>query len=278
MNRIEPHITSFGATDRRDAWWIYPLMTGLGLLGFVLYASYAGMSNAHYEYANYLSPFYSPLIKPSWLPWFVSPAALILVFPAGFRATCYYYRKAYYRSFFFHPPGCAVGEGRSHRYSGERAFPWVLQNMHRFFLYAAIVFIGILAYDVWLATFFPFAADGTLVQGVHGSALAHDSVAVWKRGFGLGTLVLLTNVILLACYTFGCHSLRHLVGGKHDCFSCLVSGGPQEPMSFKAWKGVSWLNKRHQMFAWLSLFSVGLADLYIRLASMGFFRDPFFTF
>ena len=35
-------------------------------------------------------------------------------------------------------------------------------------------------------------------------------------GIGLGTLVLAVNVILLGGYTFGCHSLRHLVGGFLD--------------------------------------------------------------
>ena len=33
------------------------------------------------------------------------------------------------------------------------------------------------------------------------------------------------------------------------------------------------LNERHPTFAWLSLFSVGLTDLYIRLVSMGVIRD-----
>ena len=158
MNRIEPHITSFGATDRRDAWWIYPLSVAIGFSVLGTYLFVAAALNGHYEWGGYLSPLYSPLLKPSWYPDWLSPAFLILAFPLGFRGTCYYYRKAYYRSFFFHPPGCAVGEGRSHRYSGERAFPWVLQNMHRFFLYAAIVFIFILAYDAALAHWFPLAA------------------------------------------------------------------------------------------------------------------------
>jgi hypothetical protein len=193
----------------------------------------------------------------------------ILIFPAGFRATCYYYRKAYYRSFFFHPPGCAVGEGRSHRYSGERAFPWILQNMHRFFLYAAIVFAAILTYDVWLAMWFPVDINGIFVPDP-----AHMPVATHKLGIGLGTIVMAVNIGLIWAYTMGCHSLRHLVGGKHDCFNCIVSGGPQEPVSFKLWKGVSFLNQRHQKFAWLSLFSVGLTDLYIRLCSMGILTDP----
>jgi hypothetical protein len=36
---------------------------------------------------------------------------------------------------------------------------------------------------------------------------------------------------------------------------------------------VTQLNARHPLFAWLSLSSVGLADLYVRLVSMGIVRD-----
>ena len=43
-----------------------------------------------------------------------------------------------------------------------------------------------------------------------------------------------------------------LRGLRWSCYSC-----------------VSGLNRRHQLFAWFSLFSVGFADLYVRLCSMG---------
>ena len=68
---------------------------------------------------HYLTPFYSPCVSVNCTPgsdqfgrlmgdWYVlSPALLILVFPLGFRMTCYYYRKAYYRSFWASPPACA---------------------------------------------------------------------------------------------------------------------------------------------------------------------------
>jgi hypothetical protein len=45
------------------------------------------------------------------------------------------------------------------------------------------------------------------------------------------------------------------------------------PSRYRIWRGVSWLNERHALFAWLSLFSVGLADLYVRLVSMGIIND-----
>lgn len=234
----------FGASMRRDAWWVELLPVIVVLGAFSVYATWRAFESNYYEWGPYLSPFYSPLLKPSWWPF--SPAILILGGPLGFRATCYYYRKAYYRAFFLHPPACAVSEGRSHRYRGETAFPLILQNLHRYFLYIALIFLIILWYDAIRAFWF----DG-------------------RFGVGVGTLVLLLNIILLSLYTFSCHSLRHIVGGKVDCFSCVAFGGPRH----KAWKGLSFLNDRHMLFAWLSLFSVGLADLYVRLVANGTIHD-----
>ena len=229
---------------RRDAWWLELLPVVVILGGFSVYATWRALEGAYYEWGPYLSPFYSPLIQPRWWPF--SPAILILGGPLGFRATCYYYRKAYYRSFFLDPPACSVGEFRSHKYRGETAFPLILQNLHRYFLYVALIFLIILWYDAIRAFWF----EG----GVR---------------IGVGSLVLLTNIILLSLYTFSCHSLRHIVGGKLDCFSCVALGGPRHA----AWRGTSLLNERHMLFAWLSLFSVGLSDLYVRLVATGAIRD-----
>lgn len=255
---------SLGSTDRRDNWWLYPAATGIGFALFVIYSTYAAVSNAHYEWGPYLSPFYSPLIKPDWLPGWFSPAFFILGAPLGFRATCYYYRKFYYRSYFLSPPACAVGKGRGPKagYQGERGFPLILQNLHRYFLYLALLFVVILAYDAAIAFWFPVDAAGRTV--------AHAADAARHQfGMGLGSLILTANVILLAGYTFGCHSLRHLVGGKIDCFSCHSFGKE----AHATWEKVSFLNKNHERFAWLSLFSVGFADLYVRLVSMGIWHD-----
>jgi len=233
------------ATLRRDAWWveIIPVIVVLG--GFGLYATLRAFEGKFYEWGPYLSPFYSPLIDEHHQWWKLSPALLILGGPLGFRATCYYYRKAYYRAFFLDPPGCAVGEGRR-SYSGETKFPFILQNLHRYFLYLAILFLVFLWKDAIQAFFF----DG-------------------KFGMGVGTLVMLVNICLLSTYTLSCHSLRHLAGGKLDCFSCATFGKPR----YKAWRGLTVLNERHMLFAWLSLFSVGLTDLYIRLVSSGAIQD-----
>jgi len=204
---------------------------------------------------SYLSPFYSPELwgnsehawfgkLPSWwpdgLPY--SPALLILWAPAGFRMTCYYYRGAYYKAFWADPTACAVGEPRK-GYIGESNWPLRIQNVHRYFMYIAVVFIGMLAWDAVKSYQF---ADGI--------------------GIGVGSLILTVNTVLLGGYTFGCHSLRHLVGGRKDCIS-------ESPTCQTLYKGCSNLNKRHMLWAWMSLCSVMSADVYVRLCSMGILHD-----
>jgi|SRR5437867_10715303 len=235
----------FGATLRRDAWWaeLLPVVVLLGL--FAIYATARAFEGRYFEWGPYISPFYSPLIDRGHRWWPFSPALLILAGPLGFRATCYYYRKAYYRAFFLDPPACAVGEARS-GYRGETAFPLVLQNVHRFFLYVAVLFLLFL----WTDAVKSFRFDGGF-------------------GVGVGSIVLTANVALLSLYTFSCHSLRHLAGGQVDCFSCSASGRARH----RLWRAVSALNERHGLFAWFSLVSVGLTDLYVRELACGAIRD-----
>jgi hypothetical protein len=235
----------FGDTLRRDSWWAEAIPVILLLGGFGIYATLRAFEGKFYEWGPYLSPFYSPLIDEHHHWWKLSPALIILGGPLGFRATCYYYRKAYYRAFFQHPPACAVSEGHR-KYRGETAFPFILQNVHRYFLYVAVVFLAFLWKDAIVA----FDFDG-------------------KFGIGVGTLVLLVNIILLTTYTLSCHSLRHLAGGKLDCFSCATFGKPR----YKTWRWLSFLNERHMQWAWSSLISVGFADFYIRLVSCGAIHD-----
>jgi hypothetical protein len=262
-----PVVRNFGETGRHDLWWVQPLATLLGLSAFIIYSTWAAFQGEHYWLesggANYLSPFYSPEFfgdsphnlfgpKPGWLPFFVTPALLILWAPGGFRFTCYYYRGAYYKAFWGDPPSCAVGEpnvlGRRQSYWGEHSFPLILQNLHRYFLYLALIFIVLLAWDFIQACRFK-GADGH-----------------FHFGLGVGSFVLLLNVILLGGYTFGCHSFRHLIGGYRDQLS-------QSPNQKKAYDCVSCLNRWHMTFAWCSLFWVGFSDLYIRLCSMGIWTD-----
>jgi hypothetical protein len=252
QTRLNLPVRSFGQTKRPDTWWLFPLLTFLALSAFVVYSTWAAFQGANYTYGPYLSPFYSPELwgqsphawfgeAPAWLP-FYSPALLILWAPAGFRLTCYYYRGAYYKAFWADPPACAVGEPRQ-SYLGERYPPLVLQNAHRFFMYIAVLFIFMLTWDALKAFWF----DG-------------------RFGVGVGSLVLTVNVILLAGYTFGCHSLRHLIGGRLDCIS-------RAPTCHKLYKGCSALNRRHGLWAWMSLFSVMLSDVYVRLCAMGIWHD-----
>jgi hypothetical protein len=251
--------TGFGITARQDAWWIRPLVIFIVLSSFIVYATWAAFQGEHYSAGPYLSPFYSPLLfgdphhawfgpRPVWWPLIISPALLILWAPGGFRFTCYYYRGAYYKSFWADPPSCAVAEPRKH-YRGENSFPLILQNAHRFFLYLAILFVFVLLYDAWKAMWFTDEATGAKTFGI-----------------GVGTLVLTTNAILLGLYTFSCHSFRHLIGGYKDLLS-------RAPAQRKVYHCVSCLNRRHMNWAWFSLFSVAFADLYVRMVSMGIWTD-----
>ena len=148
----------FLETRRKDAWWAPQLATFVVISVALVYIHWALFQGEHYDFHNYLSPLYSPVIwgtshhailgaPPSWFPSWYSPAMIILIFPAGFRFTCYYYRGAYYKAFWADPPGCAVGEPRGKSYLGERFFPLVFQNLHRYFMYAAVVYIFILGWD-----------------------------------------------------------------------------------------------------------------------------------
>jgi hypothetical protein len=255
MAHIDVPLTrsAFGATRRRDHWWVQPLAVFLGLSAFIVYATWAALEGKYFRFGPYLSPFYSPELfgprhegwfgqQPSWIPAWVTAAMLILWAPGGFRVTCYYYRGAYYKAFWADPPSCAVGEPRK-KYLGERSFPLILQNIHRYFLYLALAFLVILGLDVWRACWF----DGHF-------------------GMGVGTVVLAINLALLTLYTFGCHSFRHLVGGVRD----RLAGAP---VRRRAYDCVSCLNRRHMLFAWCSLFMVAFSDLYVRLCSMGIWRD-----
>jgi hypothetical protein len=241
---------------RMDAWWRQPLATFGVFSAFVLYATVRAFMGSYYFAEPYLSPFYSPCLGDCvegssdfgqpFAGFPLSAALIILIFPLGFRMSCYYYRKAYYRAFWLSPPGCAVAE--PHRsYSGEAKFPLIIQNVHRYFWYAAIVVALILSYDVVLA-FRPMPGEP---DGIH---------------MGLGTLLMLVNVVLIWAYTLSCHSCRHAVGGRLRHFS-------KHPIRYRLWTWVSKLNVNHAAYAWYSLFSVALVDLYIALLAGGVIED-----
>jgi hypothetical protein len=246
-------------TLRQDRWWLQPTVTATVLIAFVGYATYAAFANKDFyvgaaQHRDLISPFYSPCLTHTcanvgvtgtvWSWWTISPAILILIFPLGFRMTCYYYRRAYYRSIWLSPPNCAVADAHG-KYTGETRFPLILQNVHRWFFYAGLVFNVILTIDAVVA----FRQPGIGI------------------GVTVGTLVLCVNAALLWLYSLSCHSCRHLCGGQVKSFS-------KHPIRHKLWKLVTPLNGIHMRFAWASLVFVALTDLYVRLVASGAFHDP----
>jgi hypothetical protein len=246
-------------TFRQDRWWLQPLVTASLLSAWVLYALIRTMSQRAYfvEKYHYLSPFSSPCVTRSCAPgardfgtWFghfpsfVPFALLFLPFLLGFRLTCYYYRKAYYRAFWLSPPACAVPEPHG-RYSGETRFPLIIQNAHRYFFYAAVIISLVNTYDA--------------VRSFHGGDGGF--------GIGLGTVIIVLNVIALWAYTASCHSCRHIMGGRLKHFSA-------HPARYRAWTFVSKLNTRHMQLAWTTLATLVITDGYIALVASGAFNDP----
>jgi len=245
-------------TLRKDRWWIEPLIYGLVLGSFVVYATWAVFVGKDFYISeggrHIVSPFYSPCVanrcEDATTPvlggafgdLFLLSRLVILLGPLGFRATCYYYRKAYYRSFWFSPPACAVSEPHR-KYTGERRFPLILQNSHRYWWFIAMLFNIMLAYDVVKA----FDFGGSI-------------------GMSLGTLILLANWLLILGYTLSCHSCRHVMGGRLNHFS-------RHPIRYQAWTFISKLNARHGFFAMTSLVFIALTDLYIRLAASTWIHD-----
>lgn len=245
-------------TLRKDNWRGYPIFIVVIFTSWVAYATVRAMMGKYYYVAdyNYLTPFYSPCVSESCvegashfgtylpkLPFFIPFAAFSLPFLLLFRLTCYYYRKAYYRSFWSSPSACGVREPKS-KYTGETRFPLLGQNLHRYFWLAAALISLINTYDAIIA-----------FQGKDGGF-----------GIGLGSLILLTNVILLWGYTVSCHSCRHIIGGRLRNFS-------KHPLRYRAWGIVSKMNERHGQYALITLGSLVVADLYVALVSGGAISD-----
>jgi hypothetical protein len=248
-------------TLRTDRWWIQPTITVVVLTAFVAYTAWAIFVNKDYyvgaaAHRDLISPLYSPCIMGSCVAgthgtalvlnwWHITPALVVLLGPLPFRLTCYYYRRSYYRGFWQSPPACGVADAHG-RYTGETRFPLILQNVHRYFFFAAAFFNVILTIDAVEA--FRLPGDGGI-------------------GVSLGTVVLVANATLLWLYSLSCHAARHMCGGNLRSFSA-------HPVRFKTWKFLSSLNARHMQFAWVSLVFVALTDLYVRLVAGGVFSDP----
>jgi len=256
----------FGSTARVDAWWLEPAATAVGLVVFFGYLTFRAFNATYVYYDPYISPTVAPPIFtpasgypgavpvshawlgafPAWWPDLLpqSPAFFVPALAIAFRFTCYYYRGAYYKAFAQTPSACAV-RGGTRWYRGEAAL-FLFQNLHRYTLYGALFLLVCLWWE-------------------SGSAFFRDG----RFGIGVGTGVMVMNAALLTGYTFGCHSWRHLIAGRFDCFSCAGAMSPR----YGAWRGSSWLNVRHMAFAWCSLVWVAFTDLYIYLVSTGSIRD-----
>ena len=242
-----PVVSGLGQTLRKDNWWVGPAITFVVLTTFIVYSTWRAAFEAKYFMSGpYLSPLASPYFETkNWGIPFLTPATLILPFPGAFRFTCYYYRKAYYRSFAMMPPACAVGGKSPGNYNGERKL-MLFQNLHRFAMYFALLFLVFLWHD--------------FVKSLSFNGQFH---------FGVGSLVIFLNCTFLTLYTTSCHSFRHLVGGSVNSYS-------EEPLGMlrhKIWNVVSKLNGNHMAFAWVSLFGVMLCDLYIRMCATGVITD-----
>jgi hypothetical protein len=254
----------FGETRRKDQWAVYPILQGIVFTICATYLLFSGViwqpiGGPAYDVDGYLSPLFSPLIVFPNMPTWLSPGLLILWIPIGFRATCYYYRKAYYRFYFADPPGCAVGEPTAHRkFALENAFPFILQNLHRYLLYLAFIPLFFLWLD--LVPAFNIVPSHTVIDE--------------RPRIGLGGVLFLVNVVLLTGYSLSCHSLRHLVGGRVDCFSCTRA----RRVRYTLWQRLTDLNRNHMWWAWTSLITVTAADLYVRLLAFGVFTDPAIRF
>ncbi|MQA93798.1 MAG: hypothetical protein GEV11_03855 [Streptosporangiales bacterium] len=241
-------------TLRTDNWRRQPMINGAILLVFVVYATWAILVNENYFVEPYISPFYSPCLVTTcaegagwqfvpWVAW-LTPSILIIGVPMGFRMTCYYYRKAYYRSIWQSPTACGVKEPHK-KYTGETRFPLIIQNVHRYFFWVATLFNIILTWDAIIAF--------------------RDHEGNWGH-MGLGTLVLLINAVLLWAYSLSCHACRHTFGGRLKHFS-------KAPVRYWMWTQITRLNAKHMEIAWVSLVWVGLTDLYIRLVASGTITD-----
>ena len=235
----------FGQTMRRDAWWAQPLLTFVDTRrrlsstrrGRHFKASTTSSGRICRRSIRRCSSVTGPTAGSDRSPdggrrrCRFRAALLILWAPGGFRFTCYYYRGAYYKAFWADPPSCAVGEPRK-QYLGERSFPLILQNIHRYF---------------------PVPGDALSVRPVlrrlEGDVVHRRGTAGRRSGLASARSCSRRTRCSSSCYTLGCHSFRHLVGGVLDQLS-------HHPARRKGCTtAANCLNAAHMKLAWMSLFS-----------------------
>ena len=259
-----PVLNGLGRTNRIDNWLNQPLAMGIALTAALIYTTvrlFLYPDTIHYELngATIMSPIFSPNVlewelfglknwdHPSW----VNAAILVLWIPFGFRGTCYYMRRVYYRTFFASPVACWVDEPEINKkigYKGERQL-FIFNNLHRYFLYAAMIIIVIKWWDVTHTLHFTEGAT----QG-------------W--GICIGTLVMGIEAFLLTMYVTSCHALRHLAGGVLDRWTT-----PIARIRGKLFGRISVFNRSHGFWFWTSLIFVFLGDLWVLAAEAGLLSD-----
>ena len=122
---------------RRDRWWRTPAATVAFLTVFVVYSTWAVFQNAQLlrgrrraprpHLALVLAVHHRQLrarrrrgfVLNWWRDLARHPGRSVV--PVGFRLTCYYYRKAYYRGFWQSPPACGVADGHAQLHAARPA-------------------------------------------------------------------------------------------------------------------------------------------------------------
>jgi hypothetical protein len=155
-------------------------------------------------------------------------------------------RRVYYRTFFASPTACWVDEPDINKklgYKGEKRV-FILNNLHRYFLYAAMIIIAIKWWDVTHTLTFE---DG-------------------QYGFSIGTFIMAIEAFLLTMYVTSCHALRHLAGGALDRWTTGIS-----KIRGRIFDKLSIANRSHGFWFWTSLAFVFVGDLWVLAYNEGYF-------
>ena len=245
---------------RLDAWWVQPAIVFVILSAFIVYATWAAFQGDHYTYGPYLSPFYSPEVfgdsphswfgpKPAWWPRWMpfSPALLILPFPGMLPRHLLLLPRRLLQGVLGRP--ASLRRRRAAHELPRRALSCrsIIQNVHRYFLYFALVFLVILAIDVWKASGSP-------------TRDRRDALRHRRRARSSSPL----NVVLLGGYTL---RLPLAAPPRRRRISTALS---RRPVRKKAYDCVELPQPpAHEVGVDQPRLASRFADLYIRLCSMG---------
>ena len=202
-----------GSTLRRDAWWTELLPVIIVLGGFGLYATLRAFEGAFYSLGTLSFAFLFSADR--------SAASLVAAFSRAAGAR----RPARVSRHLLLLPQSLLPRifSRSAGLRRGRASQAQISRRDQHFLSSSRMSTA--TFYTWPLFFWAFCGT-TPIKGFFFDG---------QFGIGVGSLILLFNVILLSFYTLSCHSLRHLAGGKMDCFSCATFGSQRAA----AWKGFS---------------------------------------